>query len=88
MTEESKWAVLKRKQAENIAKLAEKYPDNWFYANEMKKPENQRVGFAPSNGICWNCGRDIAEGDAGITLEQLGDYIITGCPYCHRSFCD
>lgn len=86
--EESKWAILKKKQAENIAKLAKKNPDNWFYANEMKKPENQRVGFAPSNGICWSCGRDIAEGENGITLEELGDYIITGCPHCNYSFCE
>ena len=85
---ESKWAILKRKQAENIAKLAEKYPDDWFYSSEMKKPVEQRVGFAPLNGICWRCGRNIAEEENGITLEQLGDYIITGCPYCHHSFCD
>lgn len=48
--EESKWEILKKKQAENIAKLAEKHPDNWLFSSEMKKPENQRVGFAPSDG--------------------------------------
>ena len=85
---ESKWEILKKKQAENIAKLAEKNPDDWLYSSEMKKPENQRVGFAPSDGKCWRCGKNIAEGPKGITLEQLGDYIITGCPYCHRSFCE
>lgn len=86
--EENKWETLKKKQAENIAKLAEKYPNDWFYSSQMKKPENQRVGFAPSNGICYRCGRNIAEGENGITLEKLGSYIITGCPYCHYSFCD
>lgn len=85
---ENKWEILKKKQAENIAKLAEKHPDNWFYSSEMKKPENQRVGFAPYNGKCFRCGRNIAEGENGITLEELGDYIITGCPYCNYSFCE
>lgn len=85
---ESKWEILKKKQAENIARLAEKYPNDWLFSGEMKKPENQRVGFAPSNGICWRCGRNIAEGANGITLEKLGDYIITGCPHCNYSFCD
>ena len=85
---ENKWEILKKKQAENIAKLAEKHPDNWLYSSEMKKPENQRVGFAPSNGICWRCGRNIAEGENGYTPEDIGDYIITGCPHCHYSFCE
>lgn len=86
--EESKWNILRKKQAENIAKLAKKHPDDWFYANEMKKPEYERVGFAPLDGKCWRCGRNIAEGENGITLKELGDYIITGCPYCNYSFCD
>lgn len=88
MVQEDKWAILKKKQAENIVKLAEKYPDDWLFSGEMKKPEDQRVGFAPSDGKCYCCGKNIAEGPNGITLEQLGDYIITGCPYCHCSFCD
>lgn len=52
---ESKWEILKKKQAENIAKLAKKNPNDWFYANEMKKPVYQRVGFAPLDGKCWRC---------------------------------
>lgn len=86
--EESKWEILKKKQAENIAKLAKKSPDDWFYSSEMKKPIEDRTGFAPHNGLCYCCGKNIAEGPKGITLEQLGDYIITGCPYCYRSFCE
>lgn len=85
---ESKWEILKRKQAENIAKLAEKYPDDWLYSSEMKKPEYERTGFAPIDGKCWRCGRNIADGENGITLEKLGDYIITGCPHCNCSFCE
>lgn len=85
---ENKWEILKKKQAENIAKLAEKNPDDWFFAAEMKKPEYRRVGFAPLDGKCWRCGKNIAEGENGITLEKLGDYIITGCHHCYCSFCD
>ena len=85
---ESKWEILKKKQAENIAKLAKKYPNDWFYANEMKKPEYERTGFTPVDGKCWRCGRNIAGGENGITLKKLGDYIITGCPHCNYSFCE
>lgn len=48
MAQEDKWAILKKKQAENIARLAKEHPDDWLFSGEMKKPENQRVGFAPS----------------------------------------
>lgn len=88
MVQEDKWSILKKKQAENIARLAKEHPDDWLFSGEMKKPEEQRVGFAPSNGKCYRCERNIAEGEKGITLEQLGNYIITSCPYCHCSFCD
>ena len=82
------WAEVKAKQAGNIAKLHEKDPDDWFYEMQMKLPEAVRTGFAPNDGVCWNCHRDICEGDKAITVESLGDYIITGCPYCHKSYCD
>lgn len=82
------WAEVKAKQAENIAKLFEKDPDDWFYKSQMELPVERRTGFAPYDGICRNCYRDICEGDRAITVESLGDYIILGCPYCHRSYCD
>ena len=82
------WAEVKAKQAENISKLYKKDPDDWFYKSQMKKPVELRTGFAPYDGICWNCHRDICEGDKAITVELLGDYIILGCPYCHKSYCD
>lgn len=37
--------------------------------------------FAPSNGVCWSCRRQIFEIEDGTSL-------ITGCPMCHRSYCD
>lgn len=82
------WKEVKAKQAENIEKLYQKNPDDWFYKAEMEIPIERRTGFAPVNGICYRCGRNIAEGENAITVESLGDYIITGCPHCHVSFCD
>lgn len=76
------------KQRLNIERLAKEYPDDWFYKSQMELPPERRTGFAPNNRICYRCGRDITKGENAITLEELGDYIITGCPHCHRSFCD
>lgn len=84
----SNWEIIKKKQAENIAKLYEKRPDDFFLKAEMEKPESERVLFAPKNGICYHCKKNIAEGAKAITLESLGNYVITGCPYCHHSYCD
>jgi len=75
-------------QRKNIEALAKKCPDDWFYKSQMEKAPENRTGFAPRDGRCWECGRDITKGDKAITVESLGDYIITGCPYCHRSYCE
>lgn len=72
----------------NIEALAAEHPDDWFYKSQMERPANRRVGFAPLNCRCYRCGKDITDGENGITLEKLGTYIITGCPHCHVSFCD
>ena len=59
--------------------------------------------FAPGNGICWQCRRNIYEKvvwkmtnlagkeievETGITVEKAGKSLVTGCPHCHRSYCD
>ena len=50
--------------------------------------------FAPMGGRCWNCNEDIyTEIDhggykTGISVEKAGSTLITGCPHCHRSYCD
>lgn len=84
----SNWEIIKKKQAENIEKLYKETPDDWFLKSQMEKPIERRVGFAPINGRCPRCGKNIAEGEKGITLEKLGDYIITGCPHCYMSYCE
>ena len=76
------------KQRINIEKQAKLHPDDWFFNSQMEKAPEHRVGFAPSDGRCWSCMEKITEGDRGITVESLGEWIITGCPYCHRSYCD
>ena len=40
--------------------------------------------FAPYSGICYSCRADLIEyfGDRWSTA------IVTGCPKCHRSYCD
>lgn len=72
----------------NIELLAKKYPDDWFFKLQMELPAGRRTGFAPINRRCPRCGRDITKGDKAITAESLGGYIILGCPYCYKSFCD
>lgn len=43
--------------------------------------------FAPASGVCPNCGRQIFGGE-GYREEQAGSELITGCPYCSKTFCD
>lgn len=40
-----------------------------------------RPDFSPSYGICWCC-------KCQIFYHYDGKEFITGCPYCHRSFCE
>ena len=41
--------------------------------------------FAPSDGICFSCNRQIY---TEITLMECENDLITGCPFCHYSYCD
>lgn len=50
--------------------------------------ENNIPYFMPLNGKCFNCRRDIFEGDWGYTLEYAENNLITGCKHCNRSFVD
>lgn len=43
--------------------------------------EKKYPHFAPHNGICWCCGNQIYERKDGTSL-------ITGCPWCARTYCD
>jgi len=39
--------------------------------------------FAPGNGVCWRCGRQIYD---RISMESAANHLVTGCPHCHRSY--
>ena len=41
--------------------------------------------FAPEDGICYKCGRQIYE---KITTEEAESKLITGCPHCDSTFVD
>lgn len=49
--------------------------------------------FAPRDGLCYRCGRNIylptngSNGRViGITVKEAGQKLITGCPHCNYSF--
>lgn len=50
------------------------FPEKW-----PKAPD-----FCPSNGRCYVCGHDFVD-ECG---ERFPTAFITGCPKCHRSYCD
>jgi len=49
------------------------------YCRDMHYPH-----FAPSDGKCRYCGKQIYE---RISLKTAGSQLITGCPWCNRSYC-
>ena len=62
-------------------------------AQEHYCEEREGPMFAPHNGICPRCGRNIylptngSKGAVhGITVEKAGNQLITGCPHCNYSF--
>lgn len=36
----------------------------------------------------WKTGELIGEYTTGITVEEAGSELVTGCPHCNRSYCD
>ena len=41
--------------------------------------------FAPIDGNCFHCNRQIY---LKITLQKAENELITGCPWCHYSYCE
>lgn len=56
--------------------------------------ENEIPHFAPYDGRCYRCHKQIYEEikhdnySTGITVEEAGSGLVTGCPHCHYSFVD
>ena len=42
--------------------------------------------FAPTR-YCFACRKDIYS-EGGYSVKEAGETHITGCPFCHRSYCD
>ena len=67
-------------------------------AQRKYQKDNGMPDFAPSSGICWSCGAQIYQKHAhlrggkefasGVSTEKAGSQLVTGCPHCHRSYCD
>ncbi len=70
-------------------------------AQKMYCEQKRLPHFAPYDGRCWNCrqniyspgkhvwaGRYDGRETEGISVEKAGSELITGCPHCHRSYCD
>lgn len=64
---------MSRKSEDEIQMRIEKYA---VWRQEHNWPQ-----FEPANGICWTCGKQIFK-------IYDGTEDITGCPYCHRSYCE
>jgi len=53
--------------------------------------ERKLPHFAPENGRCWSCNRNIYQNydfNGSISKGNTGEKFITGCPHCNRSYCD
>lgn len=84
-------------QQEYCKEYAANHPEDWA-SDFMSKGE----GFAPNHGHCFWCHQQIysAEGQVflggrptgreveGISVEQARKSLVTGCPFCHRSYVD
>ena len=66
-------------------------------AQERYCDEHEIPIFAPRNGLCSWCGRNIyapsmyspREGQTrGISVEEAGSRLITSCPRCNATFVD
>lgn len=73
-------------QRKNILKIIKENPDSLLAQIQNGVEPREMVGFAPLDGICIFCGKDITKGEKALTTESIGDWIILGCPYCFKSF--
>ena len=62
-------------------------------AQESYCDQHEIPHFAPSDGYCYMCNRNIYSlgkyndgSPCGISVEEASSKLITGCPYCHYSF--
>lgn len=56
------------------------------FAQAIYCNEHKLINFA-GDGICPSCHRNCYDDD-GYSLEYCSNDLITGCPFCKRSWCD
>lgn len=64
------------KTADEIKKCIERQ-------RKICEPEGEYPSFAPRDGICGSCRTQIYSHP-----DKDGSTLVTGCPWCHRSYCD
>ena len=69
-------------QEEYLKELAKKNLGDW-----MADSFSKGIGFAPTNGICYRCRKQIYS-EGGISVERASTELTTGCPFCYHSFVD
>ena len=79
---------------EYIAHIIIKSFDNELWNEDVRKAiaeqkqyckEHHDPHFAPQDGFCWSCGKQIY---VNGYEDRASSELITGCPHCHRSYCD
>ena len=84
-------------QQEYCKEYAANHPEDWASVSM-----SEGVGFAPKSGRCFCCkqqkypadgqavlgGRPTERKVEGISVEQARKSLVTGCPFCHRSYVD
>jgi hypothetical protein len=43
--------------------------------------------FAPMDGRCYECNQNIYK-EGGRSIEYATTHLVTGCPWCHISYCE
>lgn len=64
--------------------LIERRKTEFPAACERERPGVEFIDFAPPNGRCFHCRRDLVA-EYG---EKYPTAYITGCPLCHYSYCE
>ena len=72
------------------------FPDKAAAAQEQYCNEHKLPLFAPKDGTCHCCGRNIyaafrTSGDTiigGYSVQYAGERLITNCSWCNASFTD
>ena len=79
-----------------IGQIIAKSFDNELWNEEVRQAiaaqkqyckDNKAPHFAPEDGFCYSCGKQIYDKN-GRSIEFAATELITGCPHCHRSYCD